>query len=455
MGLLANRAVRLVRSPVRIISRRPLVSLVVFALVAAGLAASGVIWHAREQRLAAADLSYGRLPDAERRISRLRAVGALGGVTTELLSARLARLTGDVVGCERHLVRAAEQAGGATEPIQIEHLLLRAQTGELDDDAVSVPLFRLIENDHPDSTAILDTLSNAYLTKSRYQPARVCLTLWEIKHPEDSRVYHRRGWVYDQVGSVKAALADYQTALELDPGLTAVRLRVAEILLDEKMTPEAEGHLTVLLKTAPDRPEVLARMGRLRYLQGRHAEARDLLLRAEPALPTDPSVAIYLAWLDVTDSAQAEVARGAAAEKRLRPLIARNPSEAEARFVLITALRLQKRDAEADAMEVEHKQRLTRNEKLTQLLRDYADKPTADAGVYCQIGELFLEIGQDARGVYWLDKCLRVDPNYPAAHRRLADYYDRTGDKAAADRHRRLGQGEPPPPEQAGASGRK
>ena len=455
MGLLANHTVRLVRSPVRIISRRPLVSLAVFALVVAGLAGVAVWWHAREQRLAAADLSYGRLPDAERRISRLRAVGPLGGGTTELLSARLARLTGDVVGCERHLVRAAELAGGATEPIQIEHLLLRAQTGELDDDAVSVPLFRLIENDHPDSTAILDTLSNAYMTKSRYQPARACLNLWEIKHPTDSRVYHRRGWVYDRVGSVKAALADYQKALELDPGLTAVRLRVAEILLDEKLAPEAEEHLTVLLRTAPDRPEVLARLGRCRYLQGRHAEARDLLTRAAPAMPDDPSVAIYLAWLDVNDGTRSEAERGAAAEKRLRALIARDPSEVEARFVLITALRLQKRDAEADAMEVEHKKRLTLNDRLTQLLRDEADKGTADAGVYHQIGELFLEIGQGARGVYWLDKCLRVDPNYPAAHRRLADYYDRQGDKAAADRHRRLGQGEPPPPEQAGASGRK
>lgn len=445
MGLLANRTVRLVRSPFRFISRRPLVSLAVFALVAAGLVGAAGWWHAREQRLAAADLSYGRIPDAERRIQRLRAVGAVGGVTTELLSARLARLKGDVVGCERHLVRAAELAGGSTEPIQIEHLLLRAQTGELDDDAVSLPLFRLVETDHPDSTAILDTLSNAYLTKSRYQPARACLNLWEIKHPEDSRVYHRRGWVYDQVGSVKTALADYQKAIEVDPGLTAVRLRVAEILLDEKMTPEAEAHLTVLVQTAPDRPEVLARLGRCRYLQGRHAEARDLLLRAEPALPTDPSVAIYLAWLDVTDSAKEEVGRGAAAEKRLRPLIARNPSEVEARFVLITALRLQGKDADADAMEVEHKERLTLNDKLTQLLRDKADEGgAADAGVYCQIGELFLEIGQDARGVYWLDKCLRADPGYPAAHRRLAEYYDRQGDKAKAEQHRRAVQSAAP-----------
>ncbi len=443
MGPLANRAVRLVHSPFRYISRRPLVSLAVFALVLAGLVGAAGWWHAREQRLAAADLSYGRLPDAERRVRRLRTVGAVGGVTTELLSARLARLKGDVVGCERHLVRAAELAGSTTEPIQIEHLLLRAQAGELDDDAVSLPLFRLVETDHPDSTAILDTLSNAYMIKSRYQPARACLNLWEKMHPEDSRVYHRRGWVYDRVGSMKAALADYQTALELDPGLTDARLRVVEIQLDEKMTPEAEANLAVLLQTAPDRPEMLARLGRLRYLQGRHAEARDLLTRAEPALPTDPSVAIYLAWLDVTDSARDEAVRGAAAETRLRAVIARDPSEVEARFVLISALRLQGKDADADAMEVEHKQRLTRNDKLTQLLRDEADTGTAAAGVYCQIGELFLEIGKDARGVYWLDKCLRVDPNHPAAHRLLAEYYDRQGDKPTADRHRRAVQSAP------------
>ena len=58
----------------------------------------------------------------------------------------------------------------------------------------------------------------------------------------------------ERLNNHKGAMDDYHRALELDPDLLPVRLRVAEMLLEDKQAPEALPHLERLMPAGPGRP---------------------------------------------------------------------------------------------------------------------------------------------------------------------------------------------------------
>src|SRR5207249_11729617 len=128
-----------------------------------------------------------------------------------------------------------------------------------------------------------------------------------------------------------------------DPDLLPVRLRVAEMLMEDKQTPDAIPHLERLYQQAPDHPAVKARLGMCRFLQGRADEARRLMEAALPYMPNDPSLLGYLARADLQEG------RGVQAEQRLRTVLAADPSDTEARYLLVTALQVQGRTEAAAA----------------------------------------------------------------------------------------------------------
>src|SRR5262249_53021354 len=130
-------------------------------------------------------------------------------------------------------------------------------------------------------------------------------------------------------------------AVELDPNLVPARLRVAELLLEDKQPLDALPHLEMLHAQFPEHPEVLARLGQCRFLQGQGDEARQLLLAARKGLPEDPLVLLYLARLELQEG------RAVEAEEWLRRALKAAPADTEAHYALVSALQLQGRRKEA------------------------------------------------------------------------------------------------------------
>src|SRR5205823_6137844 len=113
------------------------------------------------------------------------------------LAARAARLTGDLPGCEAHLEEAIRLHGGATEAVQLEYLLLRVQTGRVDE--VAPALFDSVDKRHPETPVILETLSRAYMDRLRYQAAFACLSRWIEDNPPTPKPFHWRGCVWERL----------------------------------------------------------------------------------------------------------------------------------------------------------------------------------------------------------------------------------------------------------------
>lgn len=412
----------------RAVRRRPRTAvLAVAALVfAAGAAFYG--YAVREWRQAVAAVRDAKPAEARGRLNLCLKVWP-NDPAVHRLAARAAWQTGDLRFAEEQLNECLKLEHGASEDTQLEFLLMRTRTGELSE--VVPLLYDYVARGHRDSAVVLETIASAYMHDLQYHEAYLALNRWVLVAPDSPRAYQFRGWVLERINQAAGAMDDYLKALELDPNLTVVRLRVAEMYLEDKDPVQATPHLEFLLARDPNRPETRARLGQCRYLQGRSAEARELLEGVQGEMPRDSRVLLYLARLDLDDR------QAARAEERLRKALALDPSELEAQFVLATALRMQGRDAEAEAELADYNRQRAELERVDSLLLAEARAPSRDPQIAFEIGQLLLRIHREPQAIHWLTEALDRDPNHRPTHRLLAEYFETHGEPERAAVHRK------------------
>jgi tetratricopeptide (TPR) repeat protein len=402
------------------------------AAVAVGLAASaaGVYLYAHQQwRHAQTAVQEARYQDAQMNLQRCLFFWPRD-VQVRVLAARACRLTGDFDGAEMHLNQCLKLQRGASEEVQLEFLLMRVQRGEIGD--VLPILMEMVDNQHPESAMILEVCSGAFIYNHRYRPALSCLDRWVAVAPQAALPHQWRGWVYEHLSAREDAMNEYRKALDLDPDLTAVRLRLVEMLLNEKHPIEALPHLKRLQARFPDRADIRARLGQCRFLQGEFEEARKLLTGAVAELPNDQQLLLHLGKLELQDGNAKE------AETWLRRAVEADIGDPEPQLTLSSCLAVQLRRKEADEWLDKSLKTKAVLEKSNRMLREEAESPSRDAKTVCEIGSLLLQIGQNRLALHWLHEALNRDPNYQPAHKLLVEYYESQKDEEKAALHRRL-----------------
>jgi tetratricopeptide (TPR) repeat protein len=313
---------------------------------------------------------------------------------------------------------------------------MRIQLGEVDE--VAPVLLKCVNEDHPESALILETLAGSYMNNLRYRPAIICLNRWIKLDPDAARPYHWRGWIHDRMNYAHEAMEDYKEALERDPDLVAPRLRLAELLIEKSNNPPmAREHLDILAEKHPERADVKARLGQCLVAEGRHDLARTLLEEAVESLPKDPLLLITLARLDLVQQ------RPERAEEWIRRVLKIDPADHEARYVLFTALQQQNRPRDAAMALADSEKYKALVQKVNDLLKLETDQPSSDPATAAEAGRILLQIEQERLGLYWLAQALKRDPNYQSAHKVLAEHYERKGDHENANLHRRKLRNEP------------
>ncbi len=381
-------------------------------------------WQERSARRALAEEHW---DEAQRHIDLALRVRQ-GWVSTELLAARIARLRGAYSEAEQHLSRCGPH-DDMSEQVQLEWLLLRCQRGEVDELAPN--LLALVDRHHPESTSILESLADIYMRQTRYFEALRCLNRWLELTPDAVRALDWRGWVSNQLDHRGQAIEDYERALELQPGRSDVRLRLAEILVDSSRHGEAVPHLERLRQEQPTNPEVLVALARCRLVQLRKDEACALLDAVLEAHPDHFDALLYRGKLEMQSGNDIE------AERWLRKALERSPRDPEARYTLYECLNAQEnREQEADEELARWEQDRRDRDRLTRLLRTELDRKPNDPDLAAEAGELLLGQGEDQRGLFWLHRALALDPRQVRSHRALAAYYQRTNNPAKAAEHR-------------------
>jgi len=211
---ITGRVVALLVVAGKVARRRPRSAVAVLALLLLAAGAGFYVYALRRGDSARVALKAGRVEEARRDLAlRLRVWPRTAEV--HLLAARAARLSGDFEGAEAHLQECLRLQNGATAETQLEFLLMRVQRGEVDQVAPQLLLY--VENKHPDTTLILETLARAYMHNFRYGPALATLDRWIKEDPDSAKAYFWRGWVVERLNDRTGAMQDYQRALELDP----------------------------------------------------------------------------------------------------------------------------------------------------------------------------------------------------------------------------------------------
>jgi tetratricopeptide (TPR) repeat protein len=409
---------------------------------AAGLALLGFVgcetWAYWQERSARRELAEEHLDEAQRHIDQaLRVRGAWK--STQLLAARIARIRGAYSEAEQHLGRC-EEGNGLSEEVQLEWLLLRCQRNEVDE--LAPVLLASVDRHHQDSAAILEALAAVYMRQTRYREALRVLDRWVELTPDRPRPLDWRGWVCNQLDQRAQAVSDYERALELQPSRSAVRLRLAEIMVGSSRHAEAVPHLERLQVELPGNPDVLTALASCRVIQSRPDEARALL---DEVLTKKPDHADAL-----TQRGKVEMDAGnfAEAEGWLRKALARAPQDADARYTLFLSLQAQTNREEDARKELDRWQQDNKTrDRLIRLLRVDLDLKPKDADLAEEAGELFLQQGEDEKGLFWLHRALALNPRHVACLRALVGHYERTNaPEKAAEYRRRLNALDPNSP---------
>jgi tetratricopeptide (TPR) repeat protein len=396
-------------------------------LALGGLACEGwALWHERAARRALADEDF---DGARRHVARALEIHARRG-PTNLLAARIERARGDYASAERYLVRDKE-LDGVTEALQMEWMLLRCERGEVDE--LAPALLDAVARDHPAAVDILESMARVYMTQTRYLEALGVLNKWIDRAPDAPRALDWRGWVNNQLDHRGQAIDDYLRALELRPARASVRLRLAQILVESSRYTEALPHLERLRAEGHPDPDGAVALAACRVVQGRTDEARQLL---DAVLATTPD---HFAALRQRGNLERDAGQYAESERWLRKALEQKPLDPLARYSLhLTLLAQPDRQAEAESERLRWEQDRQVTVRLTRLIRTELLAHPNDPDLAAEAGELLLRLGEERRGLYWLNKALSIAPAHPAAHRTLGAYYERTNDPVRAESHRRF-----------------
>jgi predicted Zn-dependent protease len=418
------------------IRSRPKLSLVVgFLLVATVIGGGLPLWALYHYRAAERAVEEDRLAEARHHVERYLVIWPRS-LDANLLAARIERLAGNYPEAEAYLSRCKRFRHGVTRRMQLEWLLLRAQRGEVDE--VTRGLWRLVEERSPDSVLILETLTRVYLEAVRFPRAVVCLNRWLALDPDCVRALNWRGWVHENLERFHEARKDYERALALAPDRSAVRLRLAELLLTGNDVPTAFAHLQRLRRSEPDKPQVRIALARCRYLQGKFEEARVLLDQVLAHQPENVTALIYRAKVDLGANQPAR------AEVWLRRALRQNELDIDVQNALYDCLRRQPGRAKETAAQLRRCQEVkARTERLGVLLRGGAEREAHNPDPAAEVGSILLDMGKDSLGLYWLSRALRLDSRHRRSHETLARYYDKVKRPEKAAQHRRLARGRP------------
>jgi predicted Zn-dependent protease len=234
-----------------------------------------------------------------------------------------------------------------------------------------------------------------------------------LKRKDTAELHRLLAQAGEALGDPVSALAEYQLAARLEPNETNIFDWGNELLLHETIEPALEVFERGVA-LYPNSLRMYIGLGIAYYSRSLYDEAIQALCHASDLNPSDPRPYLFLAKMyNVSAGKAAEVA------KRMQRFMETNPDNALAYYYY--ALSSWKGPPSSgqgvDVAEVEA------------LLRKSISLDPQMADAHLQLGALLHDQQRDQEAVREFQAAIRLKPDDPDAHYRLAQAYLRTGDK--------------------------
>jgi len=366
--------------------------------------------------------------DNQRALDQLRIALRLAPERAEtcFLLARAHRRLGNLERVEP-LLRHAEKLGGDPERAKRETWLAWAQAGRLRE--AQPHLSDLLMDTREDGAEICAAYVQGYFTNLQPREALQLLDAWQKDYPGDPQSHFMRGYLNQALAMWSEAAESYRRGLELAPGQTPMRVRLAEVLGELNENDEAIRQFQRCADETPNDAAIFAAWAKCLARQGLTDQARPILQRALSIASMHFEALRQLGELELAEG------NFQAALPPLQAAASQRPYDTTTRNALGKTLQaLGKADEARPHLEyaAAAEESLSRMERE---LRRVVERPTDPELRYDNVLTL-LRYGSPPDGAKWLHTVLELDPNHQAAHRALAAYYESVGNLAQAARHR-------------------
>jgi tetratricopeptide (TPR) repeat protein len=346
-----------------------------------------------------------------------------------LLATRTARRLGAYDEAEGFLDRYKDEVDKDNDDLLLERLLLRIEQGEPD-------RFRrlcqdMVEKEDPSAFLVLEALVRAYVRMYRPGDADFCLRFWLERESDNTQAVYLKGLVREQMGREQEAIDEYRQVLKLDPQFHPARARMCNLLLARYGGDEALPHLEYLEKEQPGNLDTQVMLAKCLDQLGQRDQAEEILDSVLASHPYYPDALAQRGKLALRAGQYEQ------AEAWLREAVRLMPGEHEAQDQLYKCLSRQGKTEEARKAEMRLKEIEDDIEHLHELVTQQMPRSPHDARLHYQAGMLALRAGMVQEAIRWFESAVRENPGHVEAHKALARYYRRVGQRLIAREHER------------------
>lgn len=242
------------------------------------------------------------------------------------------------------------------------------------------------------------------------------------RNPKDPAVHHLLGDVEEKLGNPLEAVREYQRAAELDPSEPNLFDWGTELLTHRALEP-ATMVFTKGNRLFPKSVRMLIALGVAWYARGSYDQAAQCLVNASDLDPDNPTPYLFLGRMQSVETTPSE-----GSVERLARFAQLQPQNALANYYYAVGLWKQSAGSVDSYTE--------RSARVESLLQKAVQLDPKLSAAYLQLGILYSQREDFSRAISAYQKAIEVSPELDETleetHYRLAQAYQRTGDKARA-----------------------
>ena len=272
----------------------------------------------------------------------------------------------------------------------------------------------------PEARELFNGLGAVYSDLGRHDEAIACFRRYVSLAPEEPNAYDSLGLGYQWAGRYDEAIQEYQRALAYKPDFEVSIIHLANALYQTGRYREALAQYEHYVKVAPSYAERGRGYKSIAYLQQSLGQLPAADRAAQKSLEIEPTTASYflIAALDRGDLSTAEKFR-----EKLEQL---RPTDRGARGIFRELPFCQ------GLIELKSGRAVQAIAKFKEALQYRPPIWNIDAYEDC-LANAYLELGRYDEAIAEYERILKLNPNYPLVHFRLAQVYER---KSQPDRAR-------------------